>query len=264
MPDEVVLTERRDHVLLITLNRPEKMNSLNQAMMAGLADAWARVREDDDIWVAIITGAGERAFCSGRDLFAGTPGSWEYHRAQKAAGAEPAPRQRPWTPNNLWKPVIAAVNGYALAGGFALTLACDFRLAADSARLGSMAVKRNLLGNGQIVRLTRCVPFAKALELVLLGDHISAAEAQAIGLVNAVTPQEELLPTAFAWAEKICKNGPLAVRASKEVAYRALELPYREAVQLEGERYEQMLETDDVVEGQAAFRERREPVWRGR
>lgn len=264
MSSELVLTEQRDRVLLITLNRPEKMHSLNQEMMGALADVWGRVRDDDGIWVAIITGSGERAFCSGRDLFAGTPGSWEYHRAQKAAGAELAPRQRPWAPNNLWKPVIAAVNGYALAGGFALALACDFRLAAGTARLGSMAVKRNLLANGQIVRLTRYVPFAKALELILLGDHISAAEAQAIGLVNAVVPQGELLPTAFAWAERICKNGPLAVRASKEVAYRALELPFAEALQLEGERYENMLETEDVQEGQTAFRERREPVWRSR
>jgi enoyl-CoA hydratase/carnithine racemase len=258
-------TEQRGKVLLITLNRPEKMNALNQELMEGLQEAWQRLHDDDSLWVAIITGAGERAFCSGRDLFAGTQGSWEYHRDLVARGEEVRPRELRYTPDGVWKPVIAAVNGYALAGGFALALACDLRIAADTARLGSLAVKRNLLGGGQIVRLTRYVPFAKALELILLGDHISAAEAEQIGLVNKVVSQAELLPTALEWAERICKNGPLAVRASKEVAYRGgLESGFRDASRLEGELYNRMLETEDVVEGHEAFRERREPVWKGR
>jgi enoyl-CoA hydratase/carnithine racemase len=259
-----VETEQRGHTLLITLNRPEKMNALNQELMEGLAEAWRRVDKDDDIWVAVITGAGDRAFCSGRDLFAGTQGSWEYHRERLARGERIEPRELKYTPENIWKPVIAAVNGYALAGGLALALSCDFRIAADTARLGSMAVKRNLLGGGQIVRLTRYVPFAKALELLLLGHHISAAEAAQIGLVNAVVPQEELLPTAMHWAEQLCNNGPLAVRATKEVAYRSLDMTFREASRLEGEFYNKMLETEDVVEGHLAFKERREPVWKGR
>ncbi len=257
-----VETELRGRTLLITLNRPEKMNALNQEMMEGLAQAWQRVREDDDIWVAILTGAGDRAFCSGRDLFAGTQGSWEYHRERLARGEAVEPRRLEYTPEGVWKPVIAAINGYALAGGFALALACDIRIAADTARIGSMAVKRNLLAGGQIVRLTRYVPFGKALELLMLGDHISAQEAERLGIVNAVVPQAELLDTAFAWAERICRNGPLAVRATKEVAYRALELPFREALRLEGEFYNKMLETEDVVEGHRAFQERREPVWK--
>ncbi len=260
-----VLTEQRDRTLLITLDRPEKMNALNQELMEGLAAAWRRLDEDESIWVAILTGAGDRAFCSGRDLFAGTQGSWEYHREQLAKGEKVPPRELRYTPDGVMKPVIAAVNGYSLAGGFALALACDLRIAADTARLGSMAVKRNLLGGGQIVRLTRYVPFAKALELLLLGDHISAAEAERIGLVNKVVSQAELLPTAFEWAEKICANGPLAVRSTKEVAYRGgLEQDFRSATRMEGEAYNRMLETEDVVEGHAAFRERREPVWKGR
>lgn len=260
-----VETDLRENVLLITINRPEKMNALNQEIMSQLDESWQRVREDDRIWVAIITGAGERAFCSGRDLFAGTQGSWEYHRERLASGEPVQPRELNYTPENVWKPVIAAVNGYALAGGLALALACDFRIAAETARLGSMAVKRNLLGGGQIVRLTRFVPFAKALELTMLGDHIDAAEAHRIGLVNQVVPQEQLLATAFDWAARLCRNGPLAVRATKEVAYRGgLEMPFRDALRLEGEFYNKMLETEDVQEGHTAFRERREPVWKGR
>jgi E-phenylitaconyl-CoA hydratase len=264
MPDDHVHVEQRDRVLLITLDRQEKMNALDAGMMAALAETWERVRQDDGIWVAIVTGAGERAFCSGRDLFAGAPGSIEYHRARREQGDAVPPNERRWLPVDVWKPVIAAINGYALAGGFALALACDFRIAAAGARLGSMAVKRNLLGAGQIVRLVHYVPFARALELILLGDHIPAEEAQEIGLVNAVVPGEELLATAFAWAERLCKNGPLAVRASKEVAYRALDLPFTEASRFEARMYEAMLETEDVVEGHVAFRERREPVWKGR
>jgi E-phenylitaconyl-CoA hydratase len=257
-------TDLIGRTLVITLNRPEKMNSLNHELMEGLEDAWTRVREDDDVWVAVVTGAGERAFCSGRDLFAGTPGSWEHHAERLEQGEQAAAREYRWSPDGVPKPVIAAINGYALAGGLALALACDLRLASETARIGSMAVKRNLLGGGQIVRLTRYVPFAKALEILLLGDHITAAEAERIGLVNAVVPPDQLLPAALDWAERIARNGPLAVRATKEVAYRALDLPHTEAGRLEWQAYDRMLETEDVREGHLAFKERREPVWKGR
>jgi enoyl-CoA hydratase/carnithine racemase len=258
--------EQRGRVALLTLNRPEKMNALDAHMMEQLDQAWQRIRDDDDIWVAIVTGAGDRAFCYGRDLLAGAPGSPEYHRARLERGEQVEPREMRYAPDNIWKPVIAAVNGYALAGGFALALACDFRIAADTARIGSMAVKRNLLGGGgQTQRLTRYVPFAKALELLLFGDHISAAECERIGLVNKVVSQEELLPTAFEWADRLCRNGPLAVRATKEAAYRGgLDMTFRDGMRLEGTFYNQMLETDDVLEGARAFAERREPVWKGR
>lgn len=258
--------ELRDHVALMTLNRPEKMNALDTELMEQLAVAWKRVRDDDDIWVPIVTGAGTRAFCSGRDLLAGAPGSPEYHRARLDSGEQVEPREIGYSPDNVWKPIIAAVNGYALAGGFALALACDFRIAAGTARLGSMAVKRNLLGGGgQTQRLTRYVPFAKALELLLFGDHISAEECERIGLVNKVVTQEELLPTAFEWATRLCRNGPLALRATKEAAYRGgLDMLFRDGMRLEGSFYNKMLETEDVLEGARAFAERRDPVWKGR
>lgn len=256
-------TERQGNTFLITLNRPEKMNSLNGEMMDGLASAWRTFRDDDDLWVAVVTGAGERAFCSGRDLFAGAPGGWEYHEERKTRGEERSERQS-FLPSETWKPVIGAINGYALAGGFALALACDLRIASETARLGSMSVKRNLVAGGQVVRLAHYVPFAKALEILLVGDHISAQEAERIGLVNAVVPPDQLLPAALDLAARICRNGPLAVRAQKEVAYRALELPWREAARLESAKYDAMLETEDVREGQQAFKERRDPVWKGR
>jgi enoyl-CoA hydratase/carnithine racemase len=257
-------TEQDEHTFVLTLDRPEKMNALDTEMMLQLRDAWRRFREDDELWVAIVTGAGDRAFCSGRDLFASAPGGYEVHEARKQAGADARDDIGSFLPGHIWKPIIAAINGYALAGGFSLALACDFRIAADTARMGSMSVKRNLLGGGQIVRLTRYVPFAKALELTMLGDHIDAEEALRIGLVNAVVPQAELMVTAREWSDRLCEGGPLAVRATKEVAYRALELPYREAARLETEKYSEMLETEDVREGHLAFKERRPPQWKGR
>ncbi len=257
-------TDVRDRVLLITLNRPEKMNALDGEMSAQLNEAWRRLAEDDDLWVAIITGAGDRAFCSGRDLNAGGPGSPEYHHDMAAHGEHVRTAERDYAPDLIWKPVIAAINGWCLAGGFALALSCDFRLMAETARIGSMAVKRNRVGLQQTARLTRYVPFAKALELLMLGDHIAAAEAEQIGLVNKVVPQAELLPLAFDWAERLLKNGPLAVRASKEVAYRALEASWAEAQDLEASWHDRLLETEDGLEASRAFKEKRDPVWRAR
>jgi E-phenylitaconyl-CoA hydratase len=257
-------TELRDRVLLITLNRPEKMNAMDGEMNAQLTDAWRRLAEDDDVWAAIITGAGERAFCSGRDLMAGGPGSPEYHHEMAARGEHAVTAQREYAPDTIWKPVIAAINGWCLAGGFALALSCDFRLMADTARIGSMAVKRNRVGQQQTARLCRYVPFAKALELLMLGDHVPAEEAERIGLVNKVVPPSELMPLAFEWAERLLKNGPLAVRASKEVAYKTLEASWEEAMELESSWHDRLLETADGLEASRAFKEKREPVWLAR
>ncbi|MHB8575550.1 MAG: enoyl-CoA hydratase/isomerase family protein [Dehalococcoidia bacterium] len=259
--------DRDGRIATITLNRPEKMNSLTGEMMARLQTLWQEVRDDDGIWVTIVTGAGERAFCSGRDLMASAPGGPEYHRARKAAGEETEDTGiDAFLPLNMWKPVIAAVNGHCLAGGFALALACDLRIASENAKLGTSSTKRGLLaGGGQTVRLARYLPFGVALELLLYSDSIDAQRALQIGLVNAVVPAAELMDAARGWAERLCANGPLAVRATKEVAYRGgLELPLDEAFRLEDRRYNEMLETEDVLEGARAFAERRPPDYRGR
>jgi enoyl-CoA hydratase/carnithine racemase len=257
-------TEVRDRVLLITLNRPEKMNAMDAEMNAELNEAWRRLAEDDDIWVAIITGAGDRAFCSGRDLMAGGPGSPEYHHEMAARGEHARTGEREFAPDKIWKPVIAAINGWCLAGGFALALSCDFRLMADSARIGSMAVKRNRVGQQQTARLCRYVPFARALELLMTGDHIPAGEAERIGLVNKVFAPAELMPGALEWAGRLMKGGPLAVRASKEVAYRSLEASWDEAMELESTWHDHLLETEDGLEASLAFKEKRDPVWKAR
>jgi E-phenylitaconyl-CoA hydratase len=259
-----VETELRDRVLLITLNRPEKMNALDGEMSAQLSTAWQRLAEDDDCWVAIVTGAGNRAFCSGRDLLAGGPGSPEYHHEMAERGEHVTSAPREYAPDTIWKPVIAAINGWCLAGGFALALSCDFRLMADSARIGSMAVKRNRVGLQQTARLGRYIPFSKALELLLMGDHIPADEAERIGLVNKVVPQAELMPLAFEWAQRLQRGGPLAVRGSKEVAYRSLESSFDEAIALETQIHDRLLESEDGLEASVAFREKREPVWKAR
>jgi E-phenylitaconyl-CoA hydratase len=256
--------EQRDRVLVITLNRPEKMNAMDAEMSAQLADAWKRLAEDDDLWVAVITGAGERAFCSGRDLLAGGPGQPEYHHEMAARGEHVAAVEREYAPDTIWKPVIAAINGWCLAGGFALALSCDFRIMADTARIGSMAVKRNRLGSQQTARLCRYVAFPKALELLMLGDHIPAEDAAQMGLVNKVVPQAELMPVALDWADRLLRNGPLAVRASKEVAYRSLEASWDDAMALESVWHDRLLETEDGLEASKAFREKREPVWKAR
>jgi (E)-benzylidenesuccinyl-CoA hydratase len=257
-------TEVRDRVLLITLNRPEKMNAMDAEMNAQLAEAWRRLAEDDEIWVAIITGAGDRAFCSGRDLLAGGPGSPEYHHEMAAKGEHVVTGDREYAPDTIWKPVIAAINGWCLAGGFALALSCDFRLMSETARIGSVAVKRNRLGSQQTARLCRYVPFAKALELLMLGDHVSAAEAEAMGLVNKVVAPDELMAASFEWAQRLLKAGPLAVRATKEVAYRTLEASWSEAMELESVWHDRLLETEDGLEASRAFKEKREPVWKAR
>ncbi|HXH23075.1 MAG TPA: enoyl-CoA hydratase-related protein [Dehalococcoidia bacterium] len=258
--------ERRGQIAVITLNRPEKLNALDTDMMLRLGEIWEEFRDDDGLHVAIVTGAGERAFCSGRDLAAGAPGSPEHYRAAKARGEEVLPPGSEFTPKDIWKPIIAAINGHCLAAGFALALACDIRIAATHATIGTSAAKRGLLaGGGQIQRLARYVPFGRALEMLLVSDAIDAETAYQIGLVNRVVPLPELMPAAIALAERICENAPLAVQATKEVAYRGVfDMQFEEAMKLEAEYYNKMLETEDVLEGARAFQERRKPEFKGR
>jgi enoyl-CoA hydratase/carnithine racemase len=258
--------ERRGQVALVTINRPEKLNALDTEMMLRLGELWEEFRHDDGLRAAVITGAGDRAFCSGRDLAAGAPGSPEYYRAARARGEEVPPAGSEFTPRGVWKPIIAAINGHCLAAGFALALACDIRYASESAMLGTSAAKRGLLaGGGQVERLVRYVPFGRALEMLFTADSIDARTAYEIGLVNRVLPLPELLPAAIALAERICENAPLAVQATKEAAYRGyLEMQFPESMRLEAELYNRMLETDDVMEGARAFAERRQPRFEGR
>ncbi len=251
-------------IATVTLDRPERMNAINPEMYRDLARFWRDFKEDDSLHVAIVTGAGPRAFSTGRDLTRETAVADEQERAQRRVESDGADI----APDRIWKPVIAAINGWCLAGGFALALACDLRIMAAGARIGSMAPKRGLVpGGGQVQRLARYVPFGTALELLLRANHIDAAEAYRIGLVNAVVPPEDLMPTARAWAAEIEANGPLAVRATKQAAYEgALDAQgaFHAGMRLENQLYAEILQTEDAAEGTRAFAQKRPPVYRGR
>lgn len=264
---EEVLLEKRDQVALITLNRPEKMNSLTPAMQVRLREIWGEFRDDASLRVAVITGSG-RAFCSGRDLRAAGPGSPEFHRAQQQArerGEELEQRRaiNGASPDEVWKPVIAAVNGHCLAAGYALAMSCDIRIASENASLGMPAARRGLFSAGQALRTLLSAPFGYALEMMMTGEAVDAATAYRIGLVNRVVPADELLPAAFGLADKIRACAPLSVGAHKELAYRSLNMIYSDAARLESDFYTKMLETEDVMEGSRAFAEKRQPVFRG-
>ena len=251
-------------IATVTLDRPERMNAISPEMGRELDAFWREFDADDNLHVAILTGAG-RAFCAGRDLVRDSAHDDERARARRSA--DDADGLGSWGPTSTNKPVIAAINGWCLAGGFALALSCDIRIMAECAKIGSMAPKRGLVpGGGQVQRLARYVPFGVALEILLRANHIDAQEARRIGLANAVATPEELLPTAQAWAEEIASNAPLAVRAVKQAAYQGVLAPsgFAEGMAIESRLYSDIMETEDAREGTTAFAEKREAQFKGR
>lgn len=257
MPVDLELGE--DGVATLTLNRPERMNALDPEHYAQLSHAFARVRDDPAIRACVVTGAGERAFCTGADLKAPMP---------RLGPGEMAMTQKDLLPNRgmeVWKPLVAAVNGHCLAGGMCLLLACDIRLAAPHATFGLSEVRRGLIaGNGGTVRAARDLPHAIAMELLLTGDAWDAARAERWGIVNRVVPLEALREEARAVARRIAANAPLAVQAAKEVAWRARDLPLGDALRLEQAMLALLATTEDRAEGVAAFAEKRVPRFAGR
>jgi enoyl-CoA hydratase len=257
-------TELHGHVLVVTMNRPEAKNALSPEMLVGLSDAWDRIDADPQIRVAILTGAGG-TFCAGADLKA-------MNDAQNTSDA--AVRMRSdsglaWKAllrhHRLTKPLIAAVEGYAVAGGTEILQATDIRVAAQSAVFGVVEVTRALFPlGGSTVRLRRQIPYTKAMELLLTGDTITAAEAERIGLVGRVVPDGEALPTALAIAERIARNGPIAVQAIKRSVQATEGLPEEEALKLELEIGLPVFATADAKEGTLAFKEKRPPRYEGR
>lgn len=258
----VVLYEKKDHIAFITLNRPEVMNALNSELWQALTDAWISVRDDPDVWTAIVTGAGERAFCAGQDLKEVAMMMMEVARGEPLR--ELIPEIIPMKGLEVYKPFIAAINGVATGGGLELALACDIRIAAENARLGLREVAQALMpGAGGTQRLPRFVPFGIALEILMTGDFISAEEAYRIGLVNRVVPLAELMPAAEALARRINENGPLAVRAAKEAAYRGLRMPLDEGLRLEWLLLQSLMMSEDAKEGPLAFAQKRKPEYKG-
>ncbi|EGD55453.1 crotonase/enoyl-CoA hydratase family protein [Gordonia neofelifaecis] len=260
-----VLYEVRDGVAVVTLNRPEAMNAVNAALATGLGEAIERASADRDVRVVVLTGTG-RAFCAGADLKAIARGESIFDDAHPDWGF--AGLVQHWTD----KPVIAAVNGFAMGGGTELTLACDLVVAADTAVFGLPEVKRGLIaGGGGVVRLAQQVPVKRALEMVLTGDGIEASLALEWGLVNRVVPADEVLTTALELARKIAANAPLSVQYSKRALYRTRqaasdwnpEWVAEDPWAVNGELMVAVMTSADAMEGPRAFAEKREPNWRG-
>jgi len=246
-------------IAVFTIDRPEALNAINVQAMQELHEAMVSFRDDSELWVGIITGAGGKAFSAGADIRDMLPYLKEI-------------RDRPWAfpaipmrGLELWKPLIAAVNGMALGGGLEIALACDIRIAAENARFGSPEVNLGLIpGWGATQRLPRVIPWAKAAEILLTGKPIDAQEAYRIGLVNQVVPQDQLMPMAKEWAEAICQVGPLAVRAAKEAMIKGYSLPLEEGLRLENSLFNYLLGTEDFIEGTSAFTERRKPDFKAK
>lgn len=256
MSDEAaVLTERRGAVLVITLNRPDARNAVNAALAEGVGKALDQLDGDAELSVGVITGAG-KGFSSGMDLKAFVAGESAWYGDRGFAGIV----QRP--PD---KPLIAAVEGFAVAGGCEIALACDLIVAARGARFGIPEVKRSLVAaGGALLRLPRRLPYGLAMELALTGDPIDAERANELGLVNVLADEGGALDAALELAGRIAANGPLALAATKRILASSEAWPEEEFWQRQGELSGPVFTSEDAREGAVAFSEKRDPVWQGR
>jgi enoyl-CoA hydratase len=254
MADEV-LTSAEDGVLIVTLNRPEAKNAANKALAEGVAAAMDELDANDDLRVAILTGAGG-TFCAGMDLKAFVSGETPMVAGRGFAGlTEQGPK----------KPLIAAVEGFALAGGLELAISCDMIVAADNAMFGIPETKRGLAAAaGGLVKLPRQIPARVAMELALTGDFITAERAYELGLINRVVPAGSALDAAKELAAKIAANGPLAVAASKQVIMEQADWSQDEMFKKQGAIVQPIFTSEDAIEGATAFAEKRAPNWKGK
>lgn len=256
-----VRVESSDGVATVTVSRPEKLNALNAEVIDGLRSAFERIRGEAGVGAAILTGEGEKAFIAGADIAALAKIDSPSTARELAKRGQGLTRLM----ESLGKPVIAAINGYALGGGCELALACTMRIAAEGAKIGQPEVKLGLIaGYGGTQRLPRLVGEGRALELLLTGEPVDAAEALRIGLVNRVVPRERLLDEARALAKKILAAGPVAVRLTLEAVRRGGQLSLGEGLGLEADLFSQVASTSDMKEGTAAFLEKRPPKFQGR
>lgn len=261
-----IVTARDGHTLVVTIDRPQARNAISLEMGRELTDAWRSFAGDDGLRVAILTGAGDKAFCAGADLK--EVGAWYASMTplERRRLAETEPGLGGITRNlDPGKPIIAAINGACLAGGLELALACDVRIASESATFGLPEVKWGLIpGAGGTQRLPRSIPESMAMEMLLTGDPIDAATALGVGLVSSVVPGDRLVDEALALARRVAGNAPLATQAVRAAARRGRDLPLSAGLRLEQHTAEPLRQTEDVQEGLGAFREKRAPEFRGR
>lgn len=258
MSDDLIF-EVDGHVARVTLNRPKALNSISHELDLELARAWDTIDNDPDIWVAVLSAAGDRAFCAGADISGGT----EANPARLALGGGLTGIGGPL--RVLKKPLIAAVHGYALGGGFELAMCADIIVAADNAQFGLPEVKAGIIGeSGVMHRAIRQLPYRIAMQLILTGDRMSAEDAAKYGLVNEVVPFDELEAAASRWAQKLTAASPLAQQAAKHAVLSRLGGPLEVALSTKYEPIEAYANSEDVKEGRLAFQERRAPEWTGR
>jgi enoyl-CoA hydratase len=260
-----------EHIVTITIDRPEARNSLDLHHFSALAKAWRTFADDPDAWVAIITGVGD-AFCTGADLKTFIPQVTEFQK-QIAAGevtefegvslrdSTDAVLRNP----KFYKPIVAAVNGHCVAGGMEMLGGIDIRIATPNASFGVMEPKRGLFaGGGTTVRLPRQLAFPAAMEFLLTAERFPAQRALELGLLNEIVPEDQLMDKARDWARRITANAPLAVQATKESVLRGLNVTMKEAYKIEQELASVVFQTEDAKEGPKAFAEKRPPVWQGK
>jgi len=259
MAYEYAIYEKQEHIAKITMNRPAVMNAVHPPATAELSAIWDDAIADENVWVIILTGAGDKAFSAGNDL---------KYTATKGFPSGPLPKggfggltDR----TDIWKPLIAAVNGFALGGGFEMALSCDIIIAADHARFGLPEPRVGLAAlAGGVHRLPRQMPEKIALGYMLTGRHMTAREAHRWGIVNEVVPLTDLMVTAQRWANEILECAPLSVRATKQAAMMGLGLPLAQALAGSYPAIKQMMSSEDVKEGPKAFAEKRKPNWRAK
>lgn len=258
MPIDITV---ENQVAIAVLNRPEAMNSIDPQMREELYALWDRIRSDNRIRVAIITGAGDKAFCTGSDLKKTMPPKESYAELLLEHN----------NPGNMLhqfgfdKPIICAVNGFAVGGGLELALACDICIAADTAKFGLTEVRvGSIPGSGGVQRLPRAVGKSNAMLMLLTGDVVDAHEAHRIGIASKVVPLPQLMPTACAIAERIAANAPLAVRAVKRLVTQGMDMPLIHALDVDKYMFGLLRDTEDRIEGRKAFQEKRKPRYRGK
>jgi len=261
MSYQYVIYEKKEHIAYVTINRPEVMNALHHDANVELSQVFNDFKQDDATWVAILTGAGQKAFSAGNDLKATA--------AAAARGEKPTLLDVPFggitSGFECDKPIIAAVNGFALGGGFEMALACDLIIAVEHAHFGQPEPRVGLFAAaGGAHRLPAQIPLKQAMGMLLTGKQITAQEAYRVGLVNEIVPASELMAAAERWANEIMECSPLSVRITKEAVLAGLSLPIEEAIHQDRPRLQRIFASQDFVEGPKAFAEKRKPRWTGR